>query len=138
MRRALTLTLVCAAALGCAPAALAGESAPGSQSESLSDRIDDLQQEVESLTEDIEDLGEPVEEFELFDQCAYTIGVTQYGTWGGDTGFLFGPGGTMRRPALAIDMRGFGTPQYHFLAFPGEEPPSIECNEDAGQESIDD
>jgi hemolysin type calcium-binding protein len=28
----------------------------------------------------------PVEEFELFDQCAYTIGVTQYATWGGDTG----------------------------------------------------
>jgi hypothetical protein len=137
MRRALTLTLVCAAALGCAPAALAGESAPGNQSESLSDRIDDLQQEVESLTEDIEDLGEPVEEFELFDQCAYTIGVTQYGTWGGDNGFLFGPGGAKRRPALAIDMRGFGTPRYDFLAFPGEEPPSIECNEDAGEEFTD-
>ena len=45
--------------------------------------------------------------------------------------------GTKRRPALAIDMRGFGTPQYGFLAFPGEEPPSIECNEDAGEEFID-
>ena len=78
-----------------------------------------------------------MEEFELFDQCAYTIGVTQYGTWGGGTGFLFGPGGTKRRPALAMDMRGFGTPQYDFLAFPGEEPPSIECNEDAGEEFID-
>ncbi len=137
MRRALILTLACAAAAACAPAALAGEDVPEGRSESLRDRIDDLQQEVESLTEDIEDLGEPVEEFELFDQCAYTIGVTQYGTWGGDSGFLFGPGGTMRRPALAIDMSGFGTPQYDFLAFPGEEPPSIECNEDAGQEFID-
>jgi hypothetical protein len=28
----------------------------------------------------------PVEEFELLDQCAYTISVNQYGTWGGDTG----------------------------------------------------
>ena len=36
-----------------------------------------------------------------------------------------------------MDMRGFGTPQYDFLAFPGEEPPSIECNEDAGEEFID-
>ncbi len=114
----------------CAPAALAAGPS------TLRDRVDDLQQEVESLTEDIEDLGEPVEEFELFDQCAYTVGVTQYGAWGGDTGFLFG-NGSKRRPALAIDMRGFGTPQYDFLAFPGEEPPSIECNEDAGEEFID-
>ena len=68
----------------------------------LRDRVEDLQEEVESLTEDIEDLGEPVEEFDLFDQCAYTIGVTQYGSWGGDTGFLFGPGGT-HAPAGARD-----------------------------------
>ena len=136
MRGALILTLVCAVAAACAPVALAGGGAPDRRP-TLRDRVEDLQEEVESLTEDIEDLGEPVEEFELFDQCAYTIGVTQYGTWGGDTGFLFGPGGTMRRPALAMDMRGFGTPQYHFLAFPGEEPPSIECNEDAGEEFID-
>jgi hypothetical protein len=137
MRRALILISVCAAATACGPSALAGGGAPDSPP-SLRDRVDDLQQEVESLTEDIEDLREPVEEFDLFDQCAFTIGVTQYGTGGGDTGFLFGPGGTTRRPALAMDMRGFGTPQYYFLAFPGEEPPSIECNEDAGQEFIDD
>jgi hypothetical protein len=136
MRRALILTLLCALAVLGAPTALAGEG-PRDRAPTLRDRVDDLQQEIESLTEDIEDLREPVEEFELFDQCAYTIGVTQYGTWGGDTGFLFGPGGAMRRPALAMDMRGFGTPQYDFLAFPGEEPPSIECNEDAGEEFID-
>jgi hypothetical protein len=136
MRRALILICLCAAPAVCAPAALAGGDGPD-KSASVRDRIEDLQEEVESLTEDIEDLGEPVEEFDLFDQCAYTIGVTQYGSWGGDTGFLFGPGGTIRRPALALDMRGFGTPQYDFLAFPGEEPPSIECNEDAGEEFID-
>jgi hypothetical protein len=132
MRRALILIMCAWAAMtACAPAALA-EDRP-----TLRDRVEDLQEEVESLTEDVEDLREPVEEFELFDQCAYTIGVTQYGTWGGDTGFQFGPGGTARRPALAIDMRGFGTPQYDFLAFPGEEPPSIECNEDAEEEFVD-
>jgi hypothetical protein len=124
-----------AAALG-APPAGAGEG-PRHRPATLRDRIDDLQQEIDSLREDIEDLQEPVEEFDLFDQCAYTIGVTQYGTWGSDTGFLFGPGGSSRRPALAMDMRGFGRAQYDFLAFPGEEPPSIECNEDAGEEFID-
>ena len=133
MRRALTLLLLCAAAAAvCPPAAVAGERPP-----SLDDRVDDLQQEVDSLAEDIEDFREPVHEFDLFDQCAFTIGVTQFGTWGGDTGYVYGANGESRRPALAIDMRGFRTPQYDFLAFPGEEPPSIECNEDAGQEFID-
>jgi hypothetical protein len=133
MRRALTLVLVFAAAAAFPPAAMAA----GGGSGSLRDRVEDLQQDVDSLAEDIEDLREPVEEFDLFDQCAFTIGVTQFGTWGGGTGYLFGANGESRRPALAIDMRGFGTPQYDFLAFPGEEPPSIECNEDAGQEFID-
>jgi hypothetical protein len=132
MRRFLTLAIVCLAAMLAVPAvAVAGGS-------SLRDRVDHLQQEVESLTEDIDDLREPVAEFELFDQCAYTIGVTQSGTWNGDVGYLFGQDGRKRRPALAIDMRSFGVPQFDFLAFPGEEPPSIECNEDAGEEFIDD
>jgi len=136
MRRALILTCVVMAA-ATAPPAMAGEG-PRDRASTLRDRVADLQQEIDSLQEDIEDLAEPVEEFELFDQCAYTIGVTQYGTWDGDTGFLFGPGGTKRRPALAMDMRGFGSrARFHFLAFPGEEPPSIECNEDAGEEFID-
>ena len=34
-------------------------------------------------------------------------------------------------------MRGFGRPDFQFLAFPAEEPPSIECNEDAGEEDTD-
>jgi hypothetical protein len=131
MQRVLVLVLLWAAV--CAVPANAAET----RRQALQDRIDDLQQEVDSLTEDIEDLREPVEEFDLFDQCAYTIGVTQFGTWGGDNGFLFGPGGARRVPALAMAMRGFGRAQYDFLAFPGEEPPSIECNEDAGEEFID-
>jgi hypothetical protein len=136
MRAALVLMCACAAFAASAQPALAGGGA-SDRPPTLRDRVEDLQDDLESLTEDIEDLAEPVEEFELFDQCAYTIGVTQFGTWGGKTGFLFGPGGTKRRPALAMDMRGFGTAQYDFLAFPGEEPPSIECNEDAGEEFID-
>jgi hypothetical protein len=134
MRRVLILISACAAAaLLTAP-----EPAESKRDRpSLQDRIEELQQEVDSLTEDIEDLREPVAEFDLFDQCAFTIGVTQHGRWGGDVGYLFGPGGQARRPALAMDMRGFGRPQYDFLAFPGEEPPSIECNEDAGEEFID-
>ena len=99
---------------------------------STHDRIEDLRQEVASLREDVEDLKEPVEEFDLFDQCMFTIGVTQHGTLGGESGYHFGEGGQKRRPALAMDMRGFGRPKYDFLAFPGEEPPQIECNEDAG------
>jgi hypothetical protein len=136
MRRALICIVVCAAAAVCAPAAIAGGGRPD-RPPTLRDRIENLQEEVDSLTEDIDDLREPVEEFDLFDQCAFTIGVTQFGSWNGDAGFLFGPGGLARRPALAMDMRGFGRPQYRFLAFPAEEPPSIECNEDAGQEFID-
>jgi hypothetical protein len=136
MRRALILIIAGTVVVAGVAPAEAGEDARG-RPPTLAERVDDLQQEIESLTEDIEDLGEPVEEFDLFDQCVYTIGVTQYGSWGSDTGFLFGPGGTGHRPALAMDMRGFGTPQYDFLSFPGEEPPSIECNEDAGEEFID-
>jgi hypothetical protein len=137
MPRTPLITLCACAAIALnAPAALAGGGAPD-RPPTLSDRVEDLQEDVESLTEDIEDLAEPVEEFELFDQCAYTIGVTQHGSWNSDTGYHYGPDASKRRPALAIDIRGFGTPQYDFLAFPGEEPPSIECNEDAGEEFID-
>lgn len=136
MRRVLICLAVCAGAAAWAPPAIAGGGRPD-RPPTLRERIEDLQEEVDSLSEDIDDLREPVEEFDLFDQCAYTIGVTQFGSWGGDVGFLFGPGGAERRPALAMDMRGFGRPQYRFLAFPGEEPPSIECNEDAGEEFID-
>jgi hypothetical protein len=104
---------------------------------STRERLRDLRQEVASLREDVEDLKEPVEEFDLFDQCMFTIGVSQYGTQGGEYGYHYGEGGQERRPALAMDMRGFGTPQYDFLAFPGEEPPQIECNEDAGGQDTD-
>jgi hypothetical protein len=104
---------------------------------SMQERIRDLQQEMASLREDVEDLQEPVEEFDLFDQCMFTIGVTQYGSRDGTAGYVYGEGGQERRQALAMDMRGFDAPQYDFMAFPGEEPPQIECNEDAGGQDTD-
>ena len=104
---------------------------------SVADRIEDLEQELDSLTEDIEDLEEPVAEFGLFDECMYLIGASEYGSRSGASGYLFGPHGRARRPALALDLRPSSRPGYRFLAFPSEEPPSIECNEDAGEELID-
>jgi hypothetical protein len=136
MSRVLLVLCVCAAALAAAPPVQGGGGA-ADEAMSLSDRVEELQQELDSLTEEVEDLQEPVEEFELFDQCMYVIGTSQYGRPDGSTGYLFGRGGRARRPALALDMRGFGRPRYQFLAFPGEEPPSIECNEDAGEEFVD-
>jgi hypothetical protein len=120
------LLVVCALLLvGAAPARAA----------SVPDRIEELQQELDSLTEDVEDLQEPVAEFELFEQCMYLIGVTEHG--GRGNGYVYGRSRARRR-ALAFDLHGFGRPGYQFLAFPAEEPPSIECNEDAGEEETED
>ena len=90
---------------------------------------DELQDHVDALAEEVEDLEEPVEEFETFDQCMYLLGVTAFG--GAGHGYVSGPGAARHGPALAIDIRGLGAAEYQFMAFPGEEPPSIECNEDA-------
>jgi hypothetical protein len=130
MRRRLIITLLLSVSLTGAPPATA-EDPP-----SLADRVEELQQEMDSLIEDVDDLVEPVQEFALFDECTYLIGVTQHGTRDGAAGYLYGTTGR-RRPALALDIRGFVRPQFQFLAFPAEEPPSIECNEDAGQEDVD-
>jgi hypothetical protein len=132
MSRIVVLITLCVA-LGAAPPALAG-GWKSHRPASIPDRVEELQQELDSLTEEIEDLQEPVAEFDLFDECMYLIGVTEYGSAARDFGYFFG---RTHRPALALDMRGFGRPRYRFMAFPGEEPPSIECNEDAGQEFID-
>ena len=128
MRGALTLATICTALLLVPSVAIAEDPS------SARDRVEELQQELDSLTEEVEDLQEPVGEFDLFDECTYTIGVSEYGRAVGSFGYVWGE---TRRPALSLDISGFGPPQYRFLAFPAEEPPSIECNEDAGQESID-
>ena len=90
----------------------------------------DARQELGSLREEIEDLGEPVQEFATFDQCMHVIGVTEYGSRAAALATSTVRAGP--RPAFAMDMRGFDPPEYQLFAFPGEEPPSIECNEDAG------
>ena len=127
--RSLALALVCLLAL-----ASGTHAAP----RGTGDRIEELQQDLDSLAEDVEDLREPVAEFELFEECMYLIGATQHGGHRGG-GYVYGRSGrTTRRPALTFDVRGFGRSQFQLLAFPAEEPPSIECNEDAGEEDTDD
>ena len=93
-----------------------------------SDGADRLRREVRDLREDVLDLAEPVDEITRFDQCLYTVGVREA------PGYRYrGPDGSVaRRPALSFDMRGDHLPQLSVMAFPGEEPPQIECNEDAG------
>jgi hypothetical protein len=135
MRRTPLLALACAM-LVAAPTADAR--AATDRAAKGADRIEQLQQELDSLIEDVEDLQEPVDEFALFEECAYLIGVTEYGRPGRGPGYVFGGAAAPRRPALALDIRGFGRATYQFLAFPAEEPPSIECNEDAQEEDTDD
>jgi hypothetical protein len=138
MRQLLVLVLAGSTALILALGTFASAEAQAAQGKaSTQERLRDLQREVASLREDIEDLKDPVEEFDLFDQCMFTIGVTQYGETDGSSGYVYGQDGRERRQALAMDMRGFDPPQYDFLAFPGEEPPQIECNEDAGGQGTD-
>ena len=138
MRQLSLLALAGSTALILVLAAFGGAEARAAQGRlSTQDRLVDLQQEVASMREDIDDLYEPVQEFDLFDQCMFTIGATQYGGQDENSGYVYGADGQQRRPALAMDMRGFDPPQYDFLAFPGEEPPQIECNEDAGGQGTD-
>jgi hypothetical protein len=88
----------------------------------------EVRQGIRALREGVEDLAEPVDEISRFDQCLYTVGVAT------NPGYLFRDraGTDTRRPALSFDMRGARLPQMSVMAFPGEEPPQIECNEDAG------
>jgi hypothetical protein len=82
------------------------------------------------LEEDVEDLSEPVAEITQFDECMYTVGVRER------RGYVYESrrGWRRRRAALSFDMRGHSPAQLDLMAFPGEEPPQIECNEDAGGE----
>ena len=104
---------------------------------STSDRGDDLHGDADSLAETVEDLVEPVEEFDQFDQCMFTLGMTEYGSRGGSAGYAYRGSGPKLRPALAMDMAGFDHAEHYFMVFPGEEPPQIECNEDASGEGTD-
>jgi hypothetical protein len=89
-------------------------------------------QRLRRLEEDVEDLGEPVEEITQFDECMYTVGAQER------RGYVYKDRrGLRRRPALSFDMRGHDPAQLDLMAFPGEEPPQIECNEDAAGEGTE-
>ena len=46
-------------------------------------------------------------------------------------------GAPTQRARSSFDMTGLELPQMDVMAFPGEEPPQIECNEDAGGQNTD-
>ena len=63
-----------------------------------------------------------------FDQCMFTVGARS------GTGYSYQGtrGAVSPRSALSFDLSGHAVAPYDLMAFPGEEPPQIECNEDAG------
>jgi hypothetical protein len=112
------------------------ESEPGESVDRVSSRVAsrDADGRLASLREDVEDLVEPVGEITRFDECMYTVGLQQR------PGYLYGDrrGHRSRRPALSFDLRGRRLPAISVMATSGEEPPQIECNEDAASASEDD
>ncbi|MBD3926384.1 hypothetical protein IEZ26_17305 [Nocardioides cavernae] len=94
---------------------------------------DDVRKGIASLSEDVEDLREPVSEITQFDECVYTIGVRQSGGYRYQTR----NGRGIRAGALSFAIRGPEMAQLQLLVVPGEEPPQIECNEDASGEGTD-
>ena len=105
--------------------------------ESLRDRLGDLRRDVAGAIEDIEDLREPVEEFVHFDECMYTVGMRNRGSSTDGYRYVDSAGTVSHRSALSFDLRGLTLPEMDIMAFSGEEPPQIECNEDAGGEGTD-
>ena len=95
--------------------------------------IGDVRIGVKSLRETVEDLFEPVQEVTQFDECAYTVGMQERAGYA----FVGRHGRVSTSSALSFDMRGQQLPDLNVLAFSGEEPPGIECNEDAAGESTD-
>lgn len=108
------------------------ETEPGEAVDRAAPRID--RGRLAALQEDVEDLVEPVGEITRFDECMYTVGLQQH------RGYLFRDrrGHRSRRAALSFDLRGPRLPDISVMATSGEEPPQIECNEDAASGEDDD
>jgi hypothetical protein len=100
-------------------------------------RLEDLRDEVGAAAEDLEDLVEPVQEFVQFDECMFTVGARSLGGPDGGYRYRTPQGQAVRRGALSFDMGAQRLPQMDLMGFPGEEPPQIECNEDAGGQDTD-
>lgn len=98
---------------------------------------DDRRHGLAGLAEDVADLREPVADLDRFDRCMYTVGLSERGSADGGAGYVYGRGGTRRMPALTLVL-GERPARYAMLAFPPEEPPGIECDEDAGGDDEDD
>lgn len=111
------------------------DSEPGESVDRASHRVSsrDADGRLAALREDVEDLVEPVGEITRFDECMYTVGLQQR------PGYLFRDrrGQRSRRPALSFDLRGRRLPELSVMATSGEEPPQIECNEDAASGNDD-
>ena len=93
----------------------------------------DLRERTAEAEEDLDDLAEPVGDVTRFDECMYTVGVRSRGGYA----FRNARGGASLQAALSFDLRGTRQAQWDVMAFPGEEPPAIECNEDAGGEDTE-
>ena len=100
---------------------------------SYAERLSDLRRDVRGTAEDLGDLLEPVQEFVQFDECMFTVGVQDRAGYR----YRTAAGTDTHRSALSFDMTGLQLPDFDVMAFPGEEPPQIECNEDAGGENTD-
>jgi hypothetical protein len=92
-----------------------------------------LSKRADEAEEDLDDLAEPVGDITQFDECLYTVGVRR------SDGYAYRDedGETGPREAFSFDLRGLEPAEYDVMAFPGEEPPQIECNEDAGGEDTE-
>ena len=99
--------------------------------------LEDLQGDVAEALEDVEDLWEPGEEFVQFDECMFTIGVRELGSTSHGYRFKAPHGAPRYQAALSFDLSDLRLPQMDLMGFPGEEPPQIECNEDAGGHDTD-
>ncbi|GAA4736002.1 hypothetical protein GCM10023350_19790 [Nocardioides endophyticus] len=108
------------------------DSEPGESVDRVARR--DADGRLAALREDVEDLVDPVGEITQFDECMYTVGLQQR------PGYLYRDrrGHRSRRPALSFDLRGPRLPAISVMATSGEEPPQIECNEDAASANDED
>jgi hypothetical protein len=106
---------------------------PGRPRATVLRTLRDLQGRAAEAEEDLEDLAEPVGDVTRFDECMYTVGVRSRGGYA----YSDGRGAPSVQSALSFDLRGTRPAQWDVMAFPGEEPPAIECNEDAGGEDTE-